>query len=193
MPTDVVYKANEPDQTALVATYVPTVHTENLEEKSDRIALAHNIATSTLRNLVWSESRWNPNADNGYDRGLTQINRAAWPQVTDSEAFDPEFALNFAADKIAHHQESYWVVCNCYALVKTRILDLPATKDLIPNSKIKVGSVALFNYEGIKHYAYVEEIYADSFKIDESNYKPCLRTNRIVQIDDPRLIGFWSK
>lgn len=183
---------------ALVATYVSTVETKSsqnvLEDMSDTIALAHNIATSTLRNLVWSESRWNPKADNGKDRGLTQINRKAWPDVTDVEAFDPEFALNFAADKIAHKEEYRWVVCSCWALVKTRIPTFPSTKEIIVNSsKPEVGSVVIENFNGINHYAFIEKVDKTEFTVYESNYHPCLTGNRIISINDKHIVGYWKK
>lgn len=182
---------------ALVAIYVPTVETKSpqsvLEDMSDTIALAHDISTSTLRNLVWSESRWDPKADNGKDRGLTQINRKAWPDVTDVEAFDPEFALNFAADKIEKKQEYVYVVCNCWALVKTLIPNLPMTKDIIPNiNKPVVGSVLIAQYGALRHYAIVEKVEGDTFTIYESNFHPCLTGNRTLNINDPHIIGFMS-
>jgi hypothetical protein len=194
-PPQVVY-AEEKPVIALVAPYVETVFTpelpvESLEEMADRIAIEHKIATSTLRNLVWSESRWDIKADNGFDRGLVQINRKSWPDITDEMAFDPEFSLNWAAEKVASGEEYRFVVCSCWALVKTKIPTLPRMKDIVPNSEIQVGSVAVFQYP-IKHVAYVKEVYDTYFIVTESNYTPCLYQDRRVENVDKSLVGFWK-
>ena len=196
-PPQVVY-AEEKPVIALEAPYIETVKSdliekrvETLEEMSDRIAIAHNVSTTTLRNLVWSESRWNPEADNGLDRGLVQINRKAWPEITDAMAFDPEFSLNWAANKITIGEEYRFVVCSCWALVKTKIPKLPRMKEIVPNSEIEVGSVAIFEYP-TKHVAYVSEVHDGYFIVSESNYKPCLYSERKVEMVDKSLLGFWK-
>src|SRR5205085_543611 len=43
------------------------------------------------------ESGFDPKADNGADRGIAQINRAAHPAITDAQAFNPAFAIPWAA------------------------------------------------------------------------------------------------
>lgn len=174
--------------------YIETVFSETLEEMSDRISGEYNISKSTLRNLVWSESRWKPDADNGEDRGLVQINREHNPTITDEQAFDEEFALNFAAEKIAKGEEYLWTACNCYSLVKTKVQGLPKMKDIKPNTfEPVVGSVAVFDYDGLKHVAYVTEVHADSFKVFEANYQKCLISSRTVDKNDRSLQGFMVK
>ena len=170
---------------------VADVPHETLQELSNRVAIEYGIATTTLANLVWSESKWDPNKDNGDDRGLVQINRYFNPGVTDEQAFDPEFSLRFAAQKIAEGNEYLWTVCNCYSYVKLRIPNLPATKDLIPNSPPRVGSVALFDYHGKKHYVFVETLGSHTFSFPEANFEPCLVSRRSASYDDPFLVGYW--
>ena len=170
-----------------------TVQTEeSLEKMSDRIAIFHNISTSTLRNLVWSESRWNPNATSTTgDRGILQINKEYWPDITDEQAFDPEFSLNFAAEKISQGKENLWTACNCYSLVKTRVNNLPRMKDITPNSTLGRGVVAILDYSGTKHVAVVESVDSDSFVVFEANYTPCMIGRRTVRKDDPQIVGFY--
>lgn len=83
--------------------------------------------------------------------------------------------------------------CNCYMYVRSKIPNLPLTKDLKPNSEIAVGAVAIFKYpSGLMHYAYVESFGTDVFTVDESNYKKCVRAKRIVKLDDKALLGFYK-
>lgn len=168
---------------------------KSLETLSDDIAIKWGVSTSTLRNLVWSESRWNPNATSTTnDRGLVMINRDAWPEITDEQAFDPEFSLNFAAEKISQKKEDQWTVCNCYSLVKTRIRNLPKMAEITPNiGNPLVGGVAIFNYKGVKHVAYITKVYDGKFDVIEANLKPCLVAPREVSIKDPFLVGYWYK
>lgn len=85
------------------------------------------------------------------------------------------------------------VACNCYLAVKQRIPNLPLTKNLIPNSEVAVGSVAIFKYpSGLMHYAYVESFGTEVFKVSESNYLPCQRGERLVNLNDKSLLGFYA-
>lgn len=158
----------------------------------DRIALAHGVATSTLRSLVQSESEWNPTRDNGQDRGLCQINRKAWPNITDEQAFDPDWCLNWTADKISKGEEYRWVVCSCWATVKTKVDKLPKMVDIIPNtSNPKPGEVAIFQYGNIKHIAYIEKVVRNKITLYEGNYKPCVLARREVINTDHNLVGYF--
>lgn len=165
---------------------------KSLETLSDEIAIKWGISTSTLRNLVWSESRWNPKEVSPQgDRGLVQINKDAWPDITDEQAFDPEFALNFAAEKISEGKEHYWVVCNCVSAVKLKT-KIPKMAEIVPNTSLAPKTVAIFDYKGVKHIAYVESVEKDSFTVFESNYRPCLLERRSVSMFDKSIVGFWK-
>ena len=172
---------------------IPIEESETLEEMALRIATRWNIDENILFNLVYYESRWDPHADNGHDRGLVQINRTYNPDVTDEQAFDPEFSLNFAAEAIAKGEASKWVVCNCYLYVKTYIKDIPSMMKIEPNIDVpSVGGIAIFDYEGIKHLAYITEVTEKGMEISEANYEPCVVGKRTIPLDDDALIGFWS-
>ena len=66
-------------------------------------------------------------------------------------------------------------------------------KDLQPNSfAAQTGDVAIFRYP-LAHAGHVIETYIDSFLMSECNYKPATCGSRIIQNDDPALIGFIHK
>lgn len=150
------------------------------------------ISSSTLFNLIESESEWNPDAVNGNDRGLVQINSVYHPEVSDKQAFDPEFAINFAAKAIRDGTESQWVVCNCHQYVKTLVPKLPKMSFIVPNTSPHVGAVAIFKYGKVYHYAYVTSLKKDGFNAKQSNMTPCLTDTHFFYWDDPHLLGFYQ-
>lgn len=48
------------------------------------------------------------NADVSIDRGLFQINSKYHPEISETQAFDPEFATNFFLDAVAAGNLSWW-------------------------------------------------------------------------------------
>ncbi len=120
---------------------------------------------------------------------MAAINLHYHPDVTKEEAFDPDFALRFAAKAIKEGKEDAWTVCNCFQFVKAIVgpLDRPVT----PNSTPRSGSVAIFDYKGTPHYGVVTELKVDGFMIRESNYVHCKTTVRLVKWNDPALKGFF--
>ena len=190
---DTIYYQAPPNEGSGPVIVAEPVKEETLEEMAARIAEEYSVPTSTLFNLVFYESRWDPNVDNGYDRGLVQINRKWNPEVSDAEAFDPEFSLRFAAEKIKNGKESSWVVCNCYLLVKTKIQALPKMENVIPNTpEPMAGMVAVFDYSGTKHIAYITGVDATGIEIFEANYASCAVGTRFVTFTDPALLGYWT-
>jgi hypothetical protein len=169
------------------------IHELTLQEKADMVAESFNISTTTLANLIYSESRWKPDADNGYDRGLVQISRYYHPEVSDDQAFDVDFSLNFAAQAIARGDCSQWTACNCYSFVLTKVHVLPLMKDIVPNTNRAVGVIAIFQYPKSKHIAYVTEVHETYFVVAEANYHPALIGPRKVKYDDPAFLGFYKK
>lgn len=179
--------------TPVYAEEVQFIEKEAIEKQIDRIATAHNIATTTLYSLVEGESNFNPLADNGYDRGLVQINREAWPEITDEQAFDPEFALNFAAEKIAKGDESMWVVCNCYSYAQAIAGKLPKMMDILPNSNYpRVGGLVVLRYKNAKHIGVISEVVKEGVWIREANFQPCKVGKRLIEWNDVHLKGFVS-
>lgn len=64
-------------------------------------ASKYGINPSILAGLIAQESNFDPMADNGEDRGIVQINRAAHPEVSDDQAFDANFAIDWAAKEVS--------------------------------------------------------------------------------------------
>lgn len=62
----------------------------------------------------------------------------------------------------------------------------------LPRSKPAVGRVAIFDYNGVWHVAFVSLLEEDGFVIEEGNFHHCARDQRLVQWNDPYLVGFWS-
>lgn len=195
--------------TSTISFVVPTAHASftpspstTVQELAANVALQHGISLSTLSNLVSSESGWKvilPVTDHGCTYGLVQINTCAHPDVTQAEAEDPIFALNYAATAIEKGEEDEWTSCNCYSLVSTKIRDLPHMADIQPNSYAPhVGDVAIFYYKDIetgrmiKHIAYITSVGDGTFKVLESNKVHCLVDTRTIDGKDIYLAGFWS-
>jgi len=70
------------------------------------------VPANVLRGLILVESGGNPRAehhddDGSVDRGLVQINSQAHPEVSDAEAYDPGFAIGWAAAELAHLHALY--------------------------------------------------------------------------------------
>ncbi len=170
---------------------------ETLQEMSDRIAGEHGVSSVMLRNLVYSESRWNPDAESPTgDCGLVQINTEVNPSgevVPCEQAKDPAYALNFAARYIAEGKAEQWVACNCYLLVQAKIGRLPHMADILPNTTPHVGAVAILQYGALKHIAIITKISGTGFTVQEANIKPCLIGAREISWGDAHLVGFWSR
>lgn len=64
---------------------------------------------------------------------------------------------------------------------------------VLPNSEIEVGSVAVFMYpNNLKHVAVVTEVHDDHFVVSETNYHKCKAGVRDVLFTDKALLGFWK-
>lgn len=79
----------------------------------NRKAIQYNVSTSTITDVIACESSFNETArgDGGYSRGLVQIHAKFHPQVTYEQAIDPEFAIDFLAEKLSKGQGYLWT---CY-------------------------------------------------------------------------------
>ncbi len=71
----------------------------------EALSKKYGIDTYVLSSQINHESGWNPAArgNNGtsYDRGLAQINNYWHPEITDSQADNPQFALDWMAKTMA--------------------------------------------------------------------------------------------
>lgn len=84
------------------------------------------------------------------------------------------------------------VLCNCWAYLKEIYPTLPNTKEIHANLQKNTAEVAVFSYDGLNHYAHVVSVGTSTFSVEETNFKKCTKGSRIVQLSDPRLLGFYN-
>ena len=128
---------------------------DTIPDLIDAVAAEFDVSSTTLYNLAWSESRLDPatTSPDGHDRGLYQINDKYHSEVSDKCAYDAKCATEWAAQRIKDGYLSEWVVANCYLFVKTKIPGLPPQREILNNSKLRVGAVAMFYYGNLEHFA----------------------------------------
>lgn len=75
-----------------------------------RYSDVYGISSSTLLSILRCESQLNPKAigDYGTSFGIAQIHLPDHPEVTKLEAFDPQFAIPWTAQKISTGQIKLW-------------------------------------------------------------------------------------
>jgi hypothetical protein len=83
------------------------------KEKISEICAARNFDAKLALAVAEAESSFNPSAthineDGSIDRGLFQINSKYHPEVSEAQAFDPEFATNFFCDAVKAGNLSWW-------------------------------------------------------------------------------------
>lgn len=102
---------------AAAAPITPTQVIE-LEELVEQKAEEYGVSASVMKAVIECESNWNVSAlgDSGESRGLVQIHRPSWPDISDEEAYNPEFAIDFLAAKLSEGEGQLWT---CYRLLFT--------------------------------------------------------------------------
>jgi soluble lytic murein transglycosylase-like protein len=90
----------------------------------NRSAEQYGVASTTLDAVLNCESMKNPDAigDHGESRGISQINSRYHPEVTDEQAFDPEWSIDWTARRISEGEGHEWM---CF-----RMLELSTDEDL---------------------------------------------------------------
>lgn len=99
---------------------------QDINNKIEHYSLKWGVSVKLVHYIVKNESSYNKDAvgdmniacpSNGYPvraRGPVQITECYYPQVTDEEAFDWDFSLNFLAKKLANGKCSEWTTCRNY-------------------------------------------------------------------------------
>lgn len=188
---NVIHIPNPPMAVASVS--VPPREEPTLKEAVLAMADDYGVPRETVDNLIECESRWDPTADNGADRGLWQINRRWHPTVTDEVAFNPLEASKWGLQRIKDGYLHEWVCANCVAYIRAYFYpDLPPMDQIVPNSYAFEGSVVIFDYDGVKHLAYLDRFEEDYFVVKEANYEPAKIAERNVPYNDPRIVGFYA-
>lgn len=79
----------------------------------EKIAKKNKVDVKLALAVAEAESSFNAtathtNGDNSIDRGIYQINSKWHPEVTEAQAFDPEFATQFFCDAVKAGNLSWW-------------------------------------------------------------------------------------
>tara|TARA_R100001086_G_C11848217_1_gene261015 strand:+ start:5140 stop:5505 length:366 start_codon:yes stop_codon:yes gene_type:complete len=117
-------------------------------------------------------------------------------------AIPPTQASNFGATASSTEEavkedttpdEDLRVLCNCYAYVQEVFPNLPHTSVILSNLESD-GNVAVFYYpsSGVYHYAVVVDRRDGEIVIDETNFRRCKFSRRVISEEYPRLLGFYS-
>lgn len=100
-----------------IFAYAPFASYEKptIDELITQYATKYGVSEYAMRVTIKCESGFNPNAvgDGGQSRGLVQIHRPSWPDISDAQAFDPDFAIRFMAERFSEGREELWT---CYRL-----------------------------------------------------------------------------
>ncbi len=83
----------------------PTI-SEMITDAADK----YDVSEKTMRRVIDCESGYNKLAigDSGKSHGLVQINLRAHPNISKTQAQDPEFAINFLAKNLAAGNGKIW-------------------------------------------------------------------------------------
>lgn len=86
---------------------------ETTQEIIERVAKKNKTDVKLALAVAEAESNFNPqainkNADDSIDRGLFQINSKWHPEVSDQQAFDPEFATEFFCKAVKDGNLTWW-------------------------------------------------------------------------------------
>jgi len=87
-----------------------------IPEKIDFYASKYQVSKEVMNTVVKCESNYKPDAvgDRGNSFGLSQIHLPSWGgQITKEEALDPDFALEFMAEKLSKGKGNLWT---CYRM-----------------------------------------------------------------------------
>ena len=96
-PVVVIEKPIEQDYFAEYCQILPKQYIRELIIKASK---KYDLPASLIASILFTESGFRTNALNNDDRGVAQINRPAHPEVTDEQAYNPEFAIDWMARKL---------------------------------------------------------------------------------------------
>ena len=95
-----------------VALAEETCERECIESKIDHYAEMYNVSPITMNHIVKCESGYNPDALNNspkeYSVGLVQINLKAHTTISDTQARDVDYALNFLGRELSQGNGKIW-------------------------------------------------------------------------------------
>lgn len=73
-------------------------------------ATEEGVSPAVVKKVIECESQYNVNAlgDSGHSRGLVQIHNKYHPEVSDEEAYDAQFAVDFLVQKLKEGRGKEW-------------------------------------------------------------------------------------
>jgi hypothetical protein len=94
---------------------IQSTSTPYIKERIKHYAELYQVSEEVMNKVVQCESNYLPDAlgDGGRSRGLVQIFKPAHPTISDEQAFDIEFSLNFLADNLSKGNGKLWT---CYKM-----------------------------------------------------------------------------
>lgn len=100
-------------QSELFPRELPTVQenpSDDLKAYATKVAKEHGLNVNRFLNVIACESRWKPSAvgDQGNSFGLLQIHLPSHPTVKKSQALDPYFSIEWAADRWVEGDAWMW-------------------------------------------------------------------------------------
>jgi len=99
----------KPDNYNPLAGYTSKRPPSDIEQLILTASQENNINPALLASVLFQESQFNPRAVNegSGDYGIAQISRKWHPEVTEEQAFDPTFAIPFAARLLAEDTKHF--------------------------------------------------------------------------------------
>lgn len=94
----------------------PVVSPPTIDELIVQKASEYQVSEALMREIIHCESSGNPNAigDNGQSFGLVQIHLPSWPDISEEQALNPDFATTFLAEKLSKGQGYLWT---CHRMI----------------------------------------------------------------------------
>lgn len=189
---DIIEYVAEPVRAEALNIEIEEKKVETLEEQIARVAVSHNIPTSTLYNLAESESSLGEErvGDNGKSCGVIHFHKDYYPEEN-SRCDDDEYILNRAAEMIAIGEGSKFTPCNCYSFAKL-FASLPKMADIVPNTPYpRVGDIIILQYR-VKHIAVITKVTESGIWVKEANYIPCKTGSRLIEWGDKNVKGYYT-
>jgi soluble lytic murein transglycosylase-like protein len=94
----------------------PAVSRGDIQHLVRRYAFVYDVPEEELFYVLNCESSMNPKAvgDSGHSRGLSQIHDVYHPEVSQEQAFSPDYAIRFLAKAISEGKGGQWTCWRKY-------------------------------------------------------------------------------
>ncbi|KKM73855.1 hypothetical protein LCGC14_1406180 [marine sediment metagenome] len=96
----------------------------------------------------------------------------------------------------ASKKVSDYTLCSCVAYARSispfQPPIMPYARDMLVNqTEPKIGAWVKLREGNLGHLGIVIQITEDLVRIDEANFEPCKRQRRVLERDDPIIIGYY--